>query len=76
MKKPRSKKWNCSKKPRSTIRTSPWRIARSRKRSSMLDNFELAKKAAETALRLRPDLAEGHLALARYYWLAPDANWC
>jgi eukaryotic-like serine/threonine-protein kinase len=33
-------------------------------------NFELAKKAADTALRLRPDLAEPHLALARYYWLA------
>src|SRR5437870_3045700 len=27
-----------------------------------LGNFELAKKAAETGLRLRPDLAEGHLA--------------
>ena len=39
----------------------------------MIENFELAKKAAETALRLRPDLAEGHLALARYYWLAPDS---
>ncbi len=38
-----------------------------------LENFELAKKSAETALRLRPDLAEGHLALARYYWLAPDS---
>ena len=38
-----------------------------------IGNFELAKKAAETALRLRPDLAEGHLALARYYWLAPDS---
>src|SRR5438093_2030105 len=38
-----------------------------------LENFELAKKAAETALRLRPDLAEGHLAFARYYWLAPDS---
>ena len=38
-----------------------------------VENFELAKKAAETALRLRPDLAEGHLALARYYWLAPDS---
>jgi eukaryotic-like serine/threonine-protein kinase len=37
-----------------------------------VENFEVAKKAAETALRLRPDLAEGHLALARYYWLAPD----
>jgi len=37
------------------------------------ENFELAKKAAETALRLRPDLAEGHLALARYYWIAPDS---
>jgi TolB-like protein/class 3 adenylate cyclase len=34
--------------------------------------LELAKKAAETALRLRPDLAEPHLALARYYWYAPD----
>jgi serine/threonine-protein kinase len=42
--------------------------------SDKLEDFELAKKAAETALRLRPDLAEGHLALARYYWLAPDAN--
>ena len=38
-----------------------------------VENFELAKKAAETALRLRPDLAEGHLALARYCWLAPDS---
>ena len=38
-----------------------------------VENFELAKKAAETALRLRPDLAEDHLALARYYWLAPDS---
>ena len=37
-----------------------------------LQNIELAKKAAETALRLRPDLAEPHLALARYYWFAPD----
>jgi len=36
-------------------------------------HFELAKKAAEAALRLRPDLAEPHLALARYYWLAPDS---
>jgi TolB-like protein/Tfp pilus assembly protein PilF len=31
-------------------------------------HLDLAKKAAETALRLRPDLAEPHLALARYYW--------
>ncbi|HJW38161.1 MAG TPA: protein kinase [Candidatus Udaeobacter sp.] len=38
-----------------------------------VENFELAKKAAETALRLRPDLPEPHLALARYYWLAPDS---
>jgi TolB-like protein/predicted Zn-dependent protease len=36
-------------------------------------NFELAKKAAETALQLRPDLAEPHVALARYCWLAPDS---
>ena len=31
-------------------------------------HFDLAKKAAETALRLRPDLGEAHLALARYYF--------
>src|SRR5262249_3251982 len=31
-------------------------------------HFELAKKAAEAALRVRPDLGEPHLALARYYW--------
>jgi TolB-like protein len=37
-----------------------------------LDNVELAKKAAEAALAMRPDLVEPHLALARYYWLAPD----
>ena len=36
-------------------------------------HVELAKKAADTALRLRPDLPEPHLALARYYWLAPDS---
>jgi serine/threonine protein kinase/Flp pilus assembly protein TadD len=30
--------------------------------------LELAKKAAETALRLRPDLGETHLALASYYF--------
>ena len=38
-----------------------------------LDNFELAKKSAEVALQLRPDLGEPHLAIARYYWLAPDS---
>src|SRR5207249_6350753 len=38
-----------------------------------VENFELAKKAAEAALRVRPDLVEPHLALARYYWLAPDS---
>ncbi len=32
--------------------------------------LELAKKAAETALRLRPDLGEAHLELARYYFYA------
>jgi serine/threonine protein kinase/tetratricopeptide (TPR) repeat protein len=30
--------------------------------------LELAKKAAEAAVRLRPDLAEAHLALGRYYF--------
>jgi serine/threonine protein kinase len=33
--------------------------------------LELAKQAAETAVRLRPDLPEGHLELARYCWFAP-----
>jgi tetratricopeptide (TPR) repeat protein len=31
-------------------------------------DLELAKKAAEAALRLRPDLGEAHLELARYYF--------
>jgi serine/threonine protein kinase/tetratricopeptide (TPR) repeat protein len=34
--------------------------------------LELAKKAAEAALRLRPDLGEAHLELARYYFFAFD----
>src|SRR5206468_5365052 len=38
--------------------------------SELGKHLELAKKAAETALRLRPDLGEPHLALARYYWYA------
>jgi TolB-like protein len=33
-------------------------------------HIELAKKAAEAAVRVRPDLGEGHLELARYYWFA------
>ena len=45
MKKPRSKKWNCSKKPRNMIRTSPWRIARSRKRSSMRRKLRVSKES-------------------------------
>ena len=32
-------------------------------------HLELAKKAAEAALRVRPDLGEAHLELARYYYL-------
>src|SRR5207247_1805251 len=31
-------------------------------------HLELAKKAAEAALRVRPDLGEAHLELARYYY--------
>jgi TolB-like protein len=31
-------------------------------------HLELAKKAAEAALRVRPDLGEAHLELARYYF--------
>jgi TolB-like protein/Tfp pilus assembly protein PilF/predicted Ser/Thr protein kinase len=33
-------------------------------------HLELAKKAAEAAVRVRPDLGETHLALARYYFNA------
>src|SRR6059058_3042767 len=33
-------------------------------------HLELAKKAAEAALRVRPDLGEAHLELARYYFYA------
>ena len=33
-------------------------------------HLELAKKAAETASRVRPDLGEAHLELARYYYYA------
>jgi len=35
--------------------------------------LELAKKAAEAALRVRPDLGEAHLELARYYFYAAGA---
>jgi len=34
------------------------------------EHLELAKKAAEAALRVRPDLGEAHLELARYYFYA------
>jgi TolB-like protein/cytochrome c-type biogenesis protein CcmH/NrfG len=37
-----------------------------------LKHLELAKKAAEIALRVRPDLGEAHLELARYYFYAFD----
>jgi serine/threonine protein kinase/Tfp pilus assembly protein PilF len=37
-----------------------------------LGNFELAKKGAEAALRVRPDLGEGHRELARYYYYTSD----
>ncbi len=35
-------------------------------------HLELAKKAADTAFRLRPDLGEVHRELARYYYYADD----
>jgi tetratricopeptide (TPR) repeat protein len=35
-------------------------------------HLELAKKAADIALRLRPDLGEVHRELARYYYYADD----
>jgi TolB-like protein/Tfp pilus assembly protein PilF len=37
-------------------------------------HLELAKKAAEAALRVRPDLGEAHLELASYYFYAFDYN--
>src|SRR5262249_13111128 len=33
------------------------------------NDYELAKKSAEAALRVQPDLGEAHLELARYYWM-------
>ena len=33
-------------------------------------HLDLAKKAADAALRLRPDLGEAHLELARYHYYA------
>ncbi|HMC27276.1 MAG TPA: protein kinase, partial [Verrucomicrobiae bacterium] len=35
-------------------------------------HLELAKKAADAALRARPDFGEAHLELARYYFYAGD----
>jgi TolB-like protein/Tfp pilus assembly protein PilF len=35
-------------------------------------HLELAKKAADAALRVRPDLGQAHLELARYYFYAGD----
>ena len=78
-KKVRTKKWNCSKRRCSAIRILLWPIAFSRKRRSTClprrrsedrKHFELGKKAAEAALRVRPDLGEAHLELARYYYYA------
>ncbi|MGH7513392.1 MAG: protein kinase domain-containing protein, partial [Gemmatimonadales bacterium] len=37
------------------------------------EDLEAAKTAAATALRLRPDLAEAHLALGYYHWRARKA---
>jgi TolB-like protein len=37
-------------------------------------DLELAKKAADAAVRVRPDLGEPHLALARYYFNASFAT--
>jgi serine/threonine protein kinase len=36
------------------------------------NHLELAKKMAEAALRVRPDLGEAHLELARYYFYVRD----
>jgi TolB-like protein len=35
-------------------------------------DLDSGKDVAEAALRVRPDLGEAHLELARYYWLAPS----
>jgi len=40
--------------------------------SSSRTHLELAKKAADAALRVRPDFGEAHLELARSYFLAGD----
>ena len=67
------KKWNCSKK---RLQRDPnfalayCDLAKTQVLAHDHKHFELAKKAAEAALRLRPDLGEAHLELARYYYYA------
>jgi tetratricopeptide (TPR) repeat protein len=49
------------------------RVEHERRRALGCDDLlELAKKVAETAVGLRPDLGEAHLELARYYFYAFD----
>lgn len=36
------------------------------------NDYQLAKKSAEAALRVQPSLGEAHLELARYYWMTAD----
>ena len=73
---------SCWKRRRSEIRILPSRIAASRERRANCGqqqgriqlsrrlHLEAARKAAETAVRLQPDLGEAHLELARYYYFA------
>jgi TolB-like protein/Tfp pilus assembly protein PilF len=42
------------------------------KTQTALGHFDLAKEAAEIALRLRPDFGDAHLELARYYYYEAD----
>ena len=43
-------------------------LSHNTERHDQLKHLELAKQAAETAVRLRPDLGEAHLELARYHF--------
>ena len=49
-------------------------ISSTAEEADSVKHVELAKKAAQAALRVRPDLGEAHLELARYYFYAFDYN--
>jgi tetratricopeptide (TPR) repeat protein len=68
------KKLDCSKRPFSVTPNFALAYCALAKTQLYLGHdpkdLELAKKAADAAWHVRPDLGEAHLELARYYWVA------